>query len=70
MGVLYKLKNDSPDKKFYMMSGGFVCPNMKKIKLDSVLYSLTNLKYKITVPEDTRKLAVHSLEKMLEVSGR
>lgn len=70
IGILYKMKKDSPDKTYYMLSGGFVCPNMKKTKLSSVLNSLINMKYKITVPEDIRQRAVHSLEKMLAVSGR
>jgi len=36
MGVLYKLKRDNPDKTFYLLSQGLICPNMKKTTLESV----------------------------------
>lgn len=68
MGVLYKLKRDNPDKKFYMMSQGMVCPNMKKTSLKSVYQSLNEMKYKIELDEDIRTRAKKSLDRMLEIS--
>ena len=31
MGIMYKLKKDNPDKTFYLLAQGLICPNMKKI---------------------------------------
>lgn len=67
MGVLYKLKKENPDKQFYLLSPGLVCPNMKKTSLQSVYNSLNELKYKIELDEDIRLKAKGSLDRMLEI---
>jgi len=67
MGVMYKLKKDNPDKTFYIMSQGLVCPNMKKTSLKSVYEALLNMKYDIKIDEDIRLKAKKSLDRMLEV---
>lgn len=68
MGVLNRLKNDSPDKKFYLLSSRLLCSNMKKITLDSVLHSLESETYKMELDEDLRLGALDSLERMLTLS--
>lgn len=67
MGVLNKLKNDSPEKEFYMLSSALVCPNMKKTSLESVYNALLNNKYKIEIDEEIRIKAKTCLDRMLEV---
>lgn len=67
MGVMYKLKKDNPDKTFYIMSQGLVCPNMKKTSLKSVYEALSDMKYDIKIDEDIRLKAKKSLDRMLEV---
>jgi quinolinate synthase len=67
MGVLYKLKKENPDKTFYLMSQGLLCPNMKKTSLESVYNSLNEMKYQIELDEDVRVRASKSLERMLQV---
>ena len=67
MGVLHQLQKDSPDKKFYLMSPGLVCPNMKKTTLTSVYESLRDGKYEITVEESVRLKAKVCLDRMLQV---
>ncbi|NJD02935.1 MAG: quinolinate synthase NadA [Ruminiclostridium sp.] len=67
MGVLYKLKKDNPDKQFYLMAPGLVCPNMKRTSLQSVYNSLKEMKYKIELDEKIRIKAKGSLDRMLEV---
>lgn len=67
MGVMYKLKKDNPDKAFYLMSPGLVCPNMKKTSLLSVYNSLDEMKYKIELSEEIRLKAKSSLDRMLEI---
>ncbi|MCX7921371.1 MAG: quinolinate synthase NadA [Clostridia bacterium] len=67
MGVLYKLKKENPDKTFYLMSQGLLCPNMKKTSLESVYNSLNEMKYQIELDEDVRVRAAKALERMLQV---
>jgi quinolinate synthase len=67
MGILYALRKDNPDKTFYLMSSGLVCPNMKKTTLQSVYDSLHDMKTQIELDEDIRLRAYSSLDKMLKV---
>lgn len=67
MGVMYKLKKNNPDKEFYLMSQGLICPNMKKTSLKSVYDALNEMKYAIEIDEDIRIRAKKSLDRMLEI---
>lgn len=67
MGVMYKLKKDSPDKQFYLLSSGLVCPNMKKTSLESVYNALKDMKYNIVLDEQVMKEARRPLDRMLQV---
>jgi len=67
MGVLYKLKKDNPDKKFYLMSQGLICTNMKKTTLNSVYEALRDMKYEVKLDEEIRIKAKRALDRMLEV---
>ncbi|RKX44549.1 MAG: quinolinate synthase [Verrucomicrobia bacterium] len=68
MGLLYRLRNENPNKKFYSVSDRAVCPNMKKIDLEKVLWALEDMQYRITVPEETANKARRSIEAMLKLS--
>lgn len=68
MGILFKLKMDNPDKIFYLLSQGLVCPNMKKTSLLSVYKSLKEMKYEVNLDETIRLKAKKSLDKMLKLS--
>ena len=68
MGVLFKLKRDNPEKSFYLLSQGLVCPNMKKTSLLSVYSSLNEMKYEINLDETVRLKAKRSLDNMLKLS--
>ncbi|AEV70641.1 quinolinate synthase NadA [Acetivibrio clariflavus] len=68
MGVLFKLKRDNPDKSFYLLSQGLVCPNMKKTSLLSVYRSLKEMNYEINLDETIRLKAKKALDNMLEIS--
>ena len=68
MGLLYRLRNENPDKKFYAVSDRALCPNMKKIDLEKVLWSLQDMQHRITVPQETADKARLSIERMLELS--
>lgn len=65
MGVLYELKKRNPDKKFYMLSTGLVCRNMKKTSLQDVYNALNEMKHTITVENSVRERAKKALDRML-----
>lgn len=67
MGVMYKLKKNNPQKEFYLMSQGLICPNMKKTSLKSVYAVLNEMKNSIQLDENVRIRAKKSLDRMLEV---
>lgn len=67
MGIFYKLRKDSPDKKFYLMSKGLFCINMKKTSLQSVYTALKDMKYNIELNEGIRIRAKSALDKMLKI---
>lgn len=66
-GLMYKLRNDNPDKTFYPLRKDMVCPNMKRTSLKSVLNCLETETYKIKVPEEIRVPAMKALDRMLAI---
>jgi quinolinate synthase len=66
-GILHRLRKESPDKQFFILSKEMVCPNMKRTKLDSVLAAMEKMQYVIKVPEGVRIKAKRALDRMLEI---
>lgn len=66
-GIIHSLKTQNPDKRFYPVTERAICPNMKKITLEKVAWSLEDMIYQITVPEAIASKAKHALDRMLEV---
>lgn len=66
-GILHTLKKQNPDKAFYSITEKAICPNMKKITVEKVLWSLEDMQYRITVPEPICTQARKSLDRMIEV---
>ena len=67
LGIIHRLKKENPAKTFYEVSPLADCPNMKLTTLEKVLWSLEDLAYEVTVPEDIITRAAHAIEKMLEI---
>jgi quinolinate synthase len=66
-GIMHRLRKDNPAKHFIPVNDKAVCPNMKRITLEKVLWSLQDMKHKIVVPEDIRIRALSSVERMLAI---
>ncbi|MEN6581084.1 MAG: quinolinate synthase NadA [Armatimonadota bacterium] len=66
-GILHRLKKDNPDKVFYNPGPLNICPNMKKITLEKVLWSLEDMKYEITLPQDVIEKARAAIEGMIAI---
>jgi len=72
-GILYKLKEQNPDKEFVMVSSNFVCDDMKKTTLSDLLMAFESLEAGepinvIELDEEIRSRAQASLDRMLELS--
>ena len=65
MEIAARLQRELPDKKLYSVAAAFVCPNMKKVTLQSVLDCLENEQYEIDLNEDEINAAAKSLERMV-----
>jgi quinolinate synthase len=66
-GLLHRLKKESPDKRFYLLSRKMVCPNMKRTRIESVLTAMEKMQYVIKVPDEIRVKAKQALDRMLEI---
>lgn len=64
-GILHRLHQVCPDKKFYLASERLVCPNMKMTTLEKVRDALKTLSPCVTVDEEIRTKAKAALERML-----
>jgi len=67
-GLLHRLKKESPDKRFSLLSRKMVCPNMKRTHLSSVLEAMEKMQYVIKVPDEVRVKAKRALDRMLEIT--
>jgi quinolinate synthase len=67
-GILYRMKQQNPTKKFIPASETAECEYMKMITLDKVYNSLLNETTVVTVPKDTADKARLAIERMLEIS--
>ncbi len=66
IGIIHRLKNENPDKVFVPAYDEATCPNMKKITLDKVLWSLEEMRYQIEIPDNILQRASKSIQKMTE----
>jgi len=68
IGILHRLKKENPGKEFIPASNKAVCPNMKLITLEKILWALEEMAPEVKVPEETRLRAKTSVDRMLRVS--
>ena len=66
IGMLHRLKKDNTDKEFYPATAKAVCPNMKRISLEHILWSLEGMTHEITLESAVILKAAKSIERMLE----
>jgi quinolinate synthase len=67
MGLLHRLQKENPNKEFYLLHQGLVCPNMKYTTLEKVVHALQTMQPVITVSDQVRQPARRALERMLAV---
>ncbi|HLA21982.1 MAG TPA: quinolinate synthase NadA [Nitrosopumilaceae archaeon] len=67
-GILYRMRQQNPQKEFIPVSENAVCQYMKMITLDKVYASLKNGKYEVKVPKKIAQKAQLAIERMLAIS--
>jgi quinolinate synthase len=67
VGLIYRLKKDNPGKEFYPASESAVCPNMKRINQEKIVWALEELKEEVRVPDEIRNRAKKAIAKMLQI---
>lgn len=66
IGLIHRLKKESPGKVFIEVSALADCPNMKLNSLEKLLWSLEDLEYKVSVEPDIAQKALRAIQRMLE----
>ncbi|MFO7929741.1 MAG: quinolinate synthase NadA [Candidatus Humimicrobiaceae bacterium] len=67
-GLIHRLKKENPNKIFMPASKQAICPNMKLINLEKILWALEEEKYEITLPEEIINKAKKAIDKMMALS--
>ena len=67
-GILYRMKQQNPEKTFVPASDKAECQYMKMITLDKVYDSLVNEEYEVRVPKNIALKAKLSIDRMLSIS--
>jgi quinolinate synthase len=70
VGIIHRLTKENPGKKFIPVSEQTICPNMKLITLEKVLWCLEEMKPEVKVPEQIRVRALAAVDKMLRVGRK
>lgn len=68
IGVLYELKKQNPNKKFYTLNNNQICSDMKLITLEKILAVLQNETNQVEIEDTLREAALKPLDKMLELA--
>ena len=69
IGIIHRLRKENPGKRFIPVSEQAICPNMKSITLEEVLWSLEGMTPEVKVLEEIRLRAKKAVDKMLEIGG-
>ena len=67
-GVLYPLSLDNPNKSFYFVKEGFVCPDMKLNTPEKILRVLETGENEVLLDEEKAARAMRPLDRMLEMA--
>lgn len=68
IGNIYPMKKAAPEKGFFPANTFAQCEFMKMITLEKVLWSLEDLKYRVTVPKKIADKARQAIERMIKIT--
>jgi len=67
IGMIHRLKKENPNKIFYPATNKAICPNMKLINLEKILWSLEEDRYEISIPEEIIQKARSAIDRMIAI---
>ena len=67
IGIIHRLKKENPDKTFYPATSKAICPNMKLINLEKIIWSLEEERYIIDIPEEIIRKARSAIDRMIAI---
>jgi len=67
-GILHRLRQENPNKSFYLISKSQICTDMKKTTLETVARTMELRQNIVTVPEEVRLKAKQAVDRMLAIS--
>ncbi len=70
VGLIYRLRRENPAKEFIPVTPAAVCPNMKLITPEKVLWSLQERRHEVSVPHEVAGPAREAIERMLAVKAQ
>ncbi len=68
IGILHRMKKENPGKTFMPVTPLSDCPNMKLNTLEKLLWSLEDIQFVVTVPEEIAIEARKAIQRMLDLS--
>ena len=70
IGMIHRLRKENPGKRFIAVSEQAICPNMKLITLEKILWSLEEMSPEVKVAEPIRLGAMAAVDKMLKIGSQ
>jgi len=67
-GLLHPLRKQNPDKEFHIIGDSFICPDMKKTTLETVVATMQTGSNAVTVPEEIKARAKQAIDRMLAIT--
>jgi quinolinate synthase len=65
IGILHRLKKENPQKRFLPASEQAVCPTMKLVTLEKILWALEEGAHEVKIPKDTQVRAKAAVDRMI-----
>ena len=69
LGIIYRLRKENQGKTFIPASEQAICPRMKLITLEKILWSLEEMSPEVKVPEAIRIRAKKAVDRMLQIGS-
>jgi quinolinate synthase len=67
-GLLHPLRKQNPDKEFHIIGDSFICPDMKKTTLETVVATMETGSNVVLVPEEIKARAKQAIDRMLAIT--
>lgn len=68
IGIIHRLKKENPGKTFYPVTAQAICPNMKLINLEKILWSLEDEVFEVKVPPEIAEKARSAIDRMISIT--